>query len=124
MVRHLNEVGTPYTHDSDGNPVQPITVDTVANGVMVAVTSTAKTIEFVLGGTFYLQADAEVFYTISSKVPDNETGTVTVVAATTTATANPKLRADLQVPFRFEAGSKMSVITTATANLEVIPTVK
>ena len=46
MARHYNEVGTPYTHDSDGNEVQKITVNTVANGVVVAVTSTAKTIEF------------------------------------------------------------------------------
>jgi len=118
MARHYNEVGTPYTHDSDGNEVQKITVNTVANGVIVAVTSTAKTIEFLESTVYYLQADADVNYTISRKVEGSDS---TVATATTSF---PALRADVQVPFKFEKGTKMSVITASTANLEVIPTVR
>lgn len=119
-IRHYNDVGSPVTHDYQGNAIQNITVDTVANGAMVAVTSTAKTIEIQRSGVYYLKPDADVFYTISSKVPDNLTGTVAAVAATTTASANPVLNADERVPFGFEKGDKISVITATTANLEFI----
>lgn len=117
-IRHYNDVGSPVTHDYQGNAIQNITVDTVANGAMVAVTSTAKTIEIQRSGSYSLIADADVFYTISSKVPDNLTGTVTAVAATTTVSDNPKLRANERVPFTLEKGDKLSVITATTANLE------
>ena len=50
MTRYYNDVGAVFTHDYEGNEVQFITVDTAANGVVVAVTSTAKTIEFLRSG--------------------------------------------------------------------------
>jgi hypothetical protein len=120
MARHYNEVGTPYTHDSDGNEVQKITVDTVANGVVVAVTSTAKTIEFLESTVYYFQPDADVYYTISRKVEGED-----VTAATANTTSGfPYLRADAEKPLKREKGDKMSVITASTANLEIIPAVR
>ena len=124
MVRHLEQVGTPFTHESNGDASEPIKVNNTDNGVMVAVTNTAKTIEIVLGGAYYVKADADVFYRISKKAADNSSDSVSASTATTTASANPKWEADQQYVFRFEAGTKISVITASTANLEFIPTIK
>lgn len=121
MTRYYNDVGAVFTHDYEGNEVQFITVDTAANGVVVAVTSTPKTIEFLRSGVYLLQADTDVNYTITQAPPDNIGGTATATAATSD---DSYFRQDEAVYIAFRKGSKMSVITDITANLEVKPTEK
>lgn len=120
-VSNFKQVAQPYTQDSNGDHVVAYNVDgSASTSQVIATSTTAVEIQILADSNFTLHPTEDTTIEIA-RSDGNPSDTVTVTAATANS---PLLPADTIVNFYFGAGTKISVRSTTSGSLSLIPSVQ